>query len=52
LTLIEERNGVARTRERANSFIEKARAIIAEFPDSPYRRALAAVADLVTERDR
>jgi octaprenyl-diphosphate synthase len=52
LTLIEERNGVARARERAKSFIEKARAIIAEFPDSPYRRALAAVAELVTERDR
>jgi octaprenyl-diphosphate synthase len=52
LTLIEERNGVARTRERAGNFIDKARAIIAEFPDSPYRRALAAVADLVTERDR
>jgi octaprenyl-diphosphate synthase len=52
LRLIEERNGVARARERANSFIEKAKAIIAEFPDSPYRRALAAVAELVTERDR
>ncbi|MGA3027086.1 MAG: polyprenyl synthetase family protein [Bryobacteraceae bacterium] len=52
LRLIEERNGVARARERAASFIEKAKAIIAEFPDSPYRRALSAVAELVTERDR
>ncbi len=52
LRLIEDRNGVARARERASSFIEKAKAIIAEFPDSPYRRALAAVAELVTERDR
>ena len=52
LRLIEERNGVARARGRAASFIDKARAMIAEFPDSPYRRALAAVADLVTERDR
>jgi len=52
LRLIEERNGVARALERANSFIVKAKAIIAEFPDSPYRRALAAVAELVTERDR
>ena len=51
LRLIEERNGVTRARERAASFIEKARAIIAEFPDSPYQRALAAVAELVTERD-
>jgi octaprenyl-diphosphate synthase len=52
LRLIEERNGVVRARERAASFIDKAKAIIAEFPDSPYRRALAAVAELVTERDR
>ncbi len=33
------------------SFAEKARAIIAEFPESPYQRALAAVTDLVTARD-
>jgi octaprenyl-diphosphate synthase len=51
LRLIDERNGVARARERATSFIDKANAIIAEFPDSPYRRALAAVAELITERD-
>jgi octaprenyl-diphosphate synthase len=51
LRVIDERNGVARARERATSFIDKANAIIAEFPDSPYRRALAAVAELITERD-
>ena len=36
---------------RADSFILKSKAIIADFPDSPYRRALAAVAELITERD-
>ena len=51
LRIIEEHNGVARARERADSFIAKSQAIIAEFPDSPYRRALAAVAELITERD-
>ncbi|HTP86228.1 MAG TPA: polyprenyl synthetase family protein [Bryobacteraceae bacterium] len=51
LRIIEERNGVARARERADSFVAKSKAIIAEFPDSPYRRALAAVAELITERD-
>ena len=41
-----------RAREgRAQAFTDKARRIIAEFPDSPYQRALLAVTDLVTERD-
>ncbi|HTS74841.1 MAG TPA: polyprenyl synthetase family protein [Bryobacteraceae bacterium] len=43
--------GIERAQERALAFTEKARAIIAEFPDSPYQRALAAVTDLVTDRD-
>jgi octaprenyl-diphosphate synthase len=51
LRIIDDHDGVARARERAGSFIEKAKAIIAEFPDSPYRRALAAVAELITERE-
>ncbi len=51
LGLIEEHDGVRRARERAGEFTGKARAIIAEFPDSPYQRALAAVAELITERD-
>jgi octaprenyl-diphosphate synthase len=38
-------------RERAQAFTEKARAIIASFPESPYQRALLAVTELVTERD-
>ncbi len=43
--------GFDRVRERAQTFTDKARAIIAEFPDSPYQRALAAVTELVTDRD-
>ncbi len=52
LELIDEHKGIERARERAQAFTEKARAIICEFPESPYQRALAAVTDLVTERDR
>lgn len=51
LALIREHQGIERARERAHMFTEKARAIIAEFPDSAYQRALASVTDLVTERD-
>ena len=51
LAVIREHNGIKRARERAQAFTEKARVIIAEFPDSAYQRALAAVTDLVTERD-
>ena len=51
LKLIERHQGFARAKERAESFTEKARAIIAEFPDSPYQRALAALTELITERD-
>jgi octaprenyl-diphosphate synthase len=49
--LIERHQGFERARERAQSFTDKARAIIHEFPESPYQRALAAVTDLVTDRD-
>jgi octaprenyl-diphosphate synthase len=51
LALIREHQGVERARERAHRFTEKARTIIAEFPDSSYQRALSSVTDLVTERD-
>ena len=37
--------------ERAQSFTDKARAQLLEFPNSKYQRALLAVTDLVTERD-
>jgi len=51
LQVLNRHRGVERAQERAESFTEKARAIIAEFPESPYQRALAAVTDLVTARD-
>ncbi|MCS7024850.1 MAG: polyprenyl synthetase family protein [Bryobacteraceae bacterium] len=51
LAILERHRGIDRVRERAQQFTEKARAIIAEFPDSPYQRALSAVTDLVTDRD-
>jgi octaprenyl-diphosphate synthase len=49
--LIEQHRGFERANERAQSFTEKARSIIAEFPESPAQRALAALTDLVTDRD-
>ncbi|MGI8744118.1 MAG: polyprenyl synthetase family protein [Bryobacteraceae bacterium] len=51
LAMIERRHGIERARERAESFTEKARAIIGEFPESPYQRAMYAVTDLITGRD-
>ena len=51
LQILHRHSGVERARERAQSFTEKARAIILEFPDSLYRRSLQAVTDLVTDRD-
>jgi octaprenyl-diphosphate synthase len=48
---IDRHNGIVRAQNRAEAFAEKARSIINEFPESPYQRALAAVADLVTDRD-
>lgn len=51
LDTVERRRGFERVRERAQSFTEKARAIIAEFPESPHQRALAALTELMTERD-
>jgi octaprenyl-diphosphate synthase len=52
LDVIERHQGVARVRERALAFTEKARALIAEFPDSAHQRALLTVTELITERDR
>jgi octaprenyl-diphosphate synthase len=49
--LIERYRGFERVRERAQSFTDKARSIIGEFPESPYQRALTALTDLVTDRD-
>ena len=50
LDMICGRQGIMKARERAHSFAEKSRALLTEFPDSPYQRALLAVTDLVTER--
>jgi octaprenyl-diphosphate synthase len=51
LRMIEHRHGFDRVRERAQSFTERARAILSEFPDSPNQRAMYALTELVTERD-
>jgi octaprenyl-diphosphate synthase len=49
--MIEQHCGFERVRERAQAFTDKARAIVIEFPESPYQRALTALTDLVTDRD-
>ena len=51
LDLIQAHNGMERVRRRAQAFTDKARAIINTYPESPAQRALAAVTDLVVERD-
>src|SRR5262252_795193 len=51
LALLDKYQGIERVKERAQTFTEKARQIIQEFPDSPYQRALVAVTELITERD-
>ena len=51
-SMVERRGGIQRTRERAQQFADRARQVVAEFPDSPYQRALCTLTDLVTERDR
>jgi len=48
---IRERRGLSRARERANFFTDRARTLIASFPESRYQQALASVTDLVTERE-
>src|SRR5579871_2328387 len=52
LQILNRHQGIERAKSRANEFTQKARSIIAAFPDSPYQRALRAVTDLVTDRDR
>src|SRR5258706_6482584 len=51
LHILNRHNSIERAQERALSFTQKAREIIAGFPNSPYQRALTAVTDLVTDRD-
>ena len=52
LQVLHRHRGVERAQERALAFTEKARQIMSDFPESPYQRALLAVTDLVTGRDR
>jgi octaprenyl-diphosphate synthase len=52
LEFIHRHNGIKRALERAQSFADRARSIIQTFPESPCQRALLAVTDLVTDRDR
>jgi octaprenyl-diphosphate synthase len=51
LGLLEKYRGIERVKERAQAFTDKARALITEFPESPYQRALHGVTDLITDRD-
>jgi len=51
LQMLEKYRGIERVKERAQNFTDKARALISEFPESPYQRALFAVTDLITGRD-
>jgi octaprenyl-diphosphate synthase len=52
LALVDRYGGIQRTRARARKFTDRARHIVAEFPDSICRRALFTLTDLVTECDR
>lgn len=49
LALVDRYCGIQRTRARARKFADRARLIVAEFPDSLCRRALFTLTDLVTE---
>lgn len=51
LALVDRYGGIQRTRARARQFTDRARQIVAEFPDSLCRRALFTLTDLVMERD-
>lgn len=51
LQIIKKYKGIERAMERAQTFTEKARAIIGEFPETSCQRALAGVTGIVTDRD-
>lgn len=51
LHFISKYRGIEQAMEKAQAFTDKARALLSEFPDSRYQRALLAVTGLVTERD-
>ncbi|MBM3793780.1 MAG: polyprenyl synthetase family protein [Acidobacteria bacterium] len=52
IAFITKYRGIDRAREQARAYTAKARAIMGQFPESPYQQALLAVTDLVTDRDR
>ncbi len=49
--LLNRHKGVERAMDRAQSFTDKARALISTFPETAYQKALLAVTELVTDRD-
>jgi octaprenyl-diphosphate synthase len=51
LQILNRYRAIERSQEKARTFTEKARELIATFPDSPYQRALVSVTGMVTERD-
>lgn len=51
LDFVRRHNGFERAHERAQSFTAKARGILADFPESPFTRALFGVTEMITERD-
>jgi len=51
LALVNHYGGTQRTRARAMQFTDRARQVVAEFPDSLCQRALFTLTDLVTERE-
>ena len=50
--LIDRRGGIRSTLDRASRFADTAKASLLIFPDTPYRRALLAVADYTVNRAR
>ena len=50
LQILDQYKAINQAYERANSFSEKARTIILQFPENAAQRALLSVVDLVTER--
>ena len=51
LHFIRKYKGIEMAMEKAQAFTDKARALMHEFPESRYQRALLAVTGLVTDRD-
>lgn len=51
LQILERHGAIERAYDRAHTFTEKSRRIIASFPSSPAQRALQAIVELVTDRN-